>query len=299
MAITRWIVSILVSVSILAHPTSLWSCGPFFARAAFTYTVHPDFPLEAFAASALGVLQPTYARAYLAYLAVAYGYLTGLHFTAAEQQAVVALWRTRLVSGMGEGSEAAENVWLEARRTVPGAVPLMQLDVFRRLGQFQSYRNCTTDAFRTAVKTLQRVQARFGPESPAVRAWLQAQDVVFSTCADGAGRTIPAPAEPQLQAEHAYQSAAAHFYSGAFDNAAEAFDAIAQDAASPWRELAPYLAARALVRQAMLGPAPGKVDTAVLERAAMRVRAILRQAYQVLHKQYPQSPWSKQTKHWF
>ncbi len=50
---------------VLYRPQLLSSCGPFFARAAFIYTVHPDFPLEKFAAGELGVLQPTYARSYL------------------------------------------------------------------------------------------------------------------------------------------------------------------------------------------------------------------------------------------
>ena len=218
MAIThrRLLLLVGVWVGLLAQPVSLWSCGPFFARAAFTYTVHPDFPLEAFAAGALGVLQPTYARSYLA---VAYRYLTGMRFTAAEQKALIALWRTRLVSSMEEGPAAPETVWLEARSKVPGASPLTHLDVFRRLGEFRSYLNCPADAFSTAVSTLQRLQAQFGPESPAVRAWLQDQDVVFAKCADGAGLSVRPTTEPPLRADNAYQMAAAHFYSGAFEAA--------------------------------------------------------------------------------
>ena len=82
---------------VLYRPQLLSSCGPFLARAAFIYTVHPDFPLEKFAAGELGVLQPTYARSYLA---VAYRYLSGTGFNPTEQQALVALWRERLVSAL-------------------------------------------------------------------------------------------------------------------------------------------------------------------------------------------------------
>jgi len=102
---------------VLYRPQPLSSCGPFFARAAFTYTVHPDFPLEQFAAGALGVLQPTYARSYLA---VAYRYLMGTGFNEAEQKALVALWRDRLVSTVESNAEEWTKVWLAARNTVPG-----------------------------------------------------------------------------------------------------------------------------------------------------------------------------------
>src|SRR5207247_639677 len=81
--------------------------------------------------------------------------------------------------------------------------------------------------------------------------------------------------EPQLRADSAYQRATAHFYSGNFDAAIEAFTAIAKDTASPWHALAPYLTARALVRKATLGAEEGKVDIAVLAQAEAHVRQIL------------------------
>src|SRR5262245_3427747 len=176
------VLAVVCSV-VLYRPESLSSCGPFFARAVFTYTVHPDFPLEKFAAGELGVLQPTYARSYLV---VAYRYLTGTSFNAAEQKALVALWRERLVSTVEANAEDWTKVWLEARSQVPGVVSVSSIDVFRSWGKFSNYLNCPEDAFKTATSTLRRLQERFGPESPVVRTWVQAQDVVFAKCSDGA-----------------------------------------------------------------------------------------------------------------
>jgi len=267
---------------VLYRPQLLSSCGPFFARAAFTYTVHPDFPLEKFAAGELGVLQPTYARSYLV---VAYRYLTGTGFNAAEQQALVALWRARLVSTVEANAEEWPKVWLEVRSKVPGIASVSSINVFRSWGQFSNYLNCPEDAFKTAASTLHRLQERFGPESSAVRAWVQAQDVVFAKCSDGANLTLQPATDTQLRADSAYQVATAQFYSGNFDAAIEAFEVIAKDTDSPWRSLAPYLAARALVRKATLGAEEGKVDRAVLEQAEAQVRKILADSEQ--HAMHP------------
>jgi tetratricopeptide (TPR) repeat protein len=268
---TCLVVTCLLGV-VLYRPQLLSSCGPFFARAAFIYTVHPDFPLEKFAAGELGVLQPTYARSYLV---VAYRYLTGTGFNAAEQKVLVALWRDRLVSTVEANAEEWTKIWLEARSKVPGIAAVSSINVFRSWGKFSNYLNCPEDAFKTAASTLHRLQERFGPESLAVHAWVQAQDVVFAKCSDGANLTLQPATDPQLQADSAYQMATAQFYSGNFDAAIEAFESIAKDTNSPWRSLAPYLAARALVRKATLGAEEGQVDRAVLEQAEAQVRQIL------------------------
>jgi tetratricopeptide (TPR) repeat protein len=274
MAITGRLVLVgaLVLSVVLYRPEPLVSCGPFFARAVFTYSVHPDFPLERFAAGDLGVLQPTYARSYLA---VAYRYLIGTGFDAAEQKALVALWRDRLVSSLESDTDAWPKVWLEARGSVPGVGPAPSINVFRQGDKFSTYVNCPTDAFKTAAGTLRRLQERLGVESAAVREWVQAQDVVFAKCSDGANLTLRPATEPELRADSAYQVAAAHFYSGNFDAAVEAFAAIAQDTASPWHSLAPYLVARALVRKATLQGGEGEVDMDMLAQVETHIRQIL------------------------
>ncbi|MET3393300.1 TolA-binding protein [Variovorax sp. 1140] len=110
------------------------------------------------------------------------------------------------------------------------------------------------DAFRNATKTLaQRMTRAAGDKSaaPFVLHWLKAQDAVFDTCdkEPDAMPELPAGAPAWLQADHAYQLAARHFYAGDLDDADEAFAAIAADKASPWRDLAAYMRLRVLARQ--------------------------------------------------
>jgi hypothetical protein len=58
-----------------------------------------------------------------------------------------------------------------------------------------------------------------------------------------------------MQADRAYQIAAAEFYALRFDAAAADFLRIGADRSSPWHGIAPYLAARALIRKATLADA--------------------------------------------
>jgi hypothetical protein len=112
----------------------------------------------------------------------------------------------------------------------------------KKEGYFDTYLNCNDDAFRTAAATLERIQ----PTGAAVE-WIAAQDVVFSNCSHGAA--IPQPAsDPRLRADRDYQIASAKFYSEQYDAARRDFQTIAADAASPWHGIAPYLAARCLIR---------------------------------------------------
>src|SRR5437660_5063020 len=72
----------LVSIAVLSlafRPS--FACGPFMLDAVFTFTAHPEFPLEKFARGELGIIQPTYARSYLF---VAYRYLNGTGFSSQE-----------------------------------------------------------------------------------------------------------------------------------------------------------------------------------------------------------------------
>jgi hypothetical protein len=87
-----------------------------------------------------------------------------------------------------------------------------------------------------------------------LREWIAGQDAVFKNC-DGDDKNpvhpndLPATADPLLRADRNYQIAAAHFYSGNYSDAEAGFDAISYDVTSPWQSIAPYLAARAVIRQ--------------------------------------------------
>jgi len=51
----------LLAVILFQAPLSL-ACGPFSLIAVFSFSVHPEYPLEKFAAGEIGIVQPSYAR---------------------------------------------------------------------------------------------------------------------------------------------------------------------------------------------------------------------------------------------
>ena len=273
-----------------------YGCGPFFPTAFFTYSLHPDFPLDDYALGKLGVIQPTYAQSYLY---VAYRYLSGGKFNAGEQKALLALWRERLAFDVPDDQDASHAVkkswlrlWIEARRKVPGAGPDPPLDIFRAFGNnYQQFVNCTDESFRTAVATLEERVARLGADNPNIKDWLGAQDQVFANCTGRAQGIRPvtenqalvkfiptglqSSASPAARDDRDYQIAAAYFYATDYDEAGKRFQAIAQDAGSPWRQIARLLVVRCLLRKATLSADADKYDRGPLDRAASLLHQIL------------------------
>src|SRR4051794_29547891 len=110
------VAGLLVFVLLLtATPPPARACGPFMVEAIFVHTVHPDYPMDRFAAGRIGVVQPSYARSYLY---VAYRYLSGSGFTPDEQKQLTSLWKDRLEFGWSAGDEDWVKTWFEARRRV-------------------------------------------------------------------------------------------------------------------------------------------------------------------------------------
>ncbi|MCU1265105.1 MAG: hypothetical protein JWM21_1423 [Acidobacteria bacterium] len=244
----------LIVVLLFTSQPSL-ACGPFSLEAVFTFAVHPEFPLEKFAAGEIGVLQPKLARSYLF---AAYRNLAGNAFTAREQKELLALWTERLDYTWPDFEESWPKPWLTARQKVAGVGAAQQVSVYRhreKPNEYETYINCQGDAFVTAASTLAERTGKFGADSTAVKDWVAAQDAVFANCSEGQHlpTAAPADADPVIRADRAYQIAAANFYAGSFDEAQKLFDNIARDANSPWRQTAAYLSARVLVRKASLG----------------------------------------------
>lgn len=270
---------VLASLLVLAGflPTGVPGCGPFMDYAVFVNTVHPDYPFGPYAAGDLGVLMPTYPRSYLA---VAYRNLSGVPYDDGERTALLKLWDDRLTYACWNMNRTDwPHEWTEARKAVVGeeATP-PYVERTKDYGQYQSFVNCTDAAFKYAIDTLKAKTTRYGEGSSQVKEWLAAQDTVFANCGGGSAVPTPAPsgAAPELKADRAYQIAAALFYSGQFDDAANAFAEIAKDASSPYRTLAPYLAARCFIRKAnLLDPPDGARTAALLGQAESRLKAIL------------------------
>ena len=169
------------------------------------------------------------------------------------------------------GASDAVTAWLEARKAVPGATVLTGIDTERPGLDHTSQPNCLDDAFRTAARTLADRAGAHGAASPEVRAWLDGQDAVFRGCAQPATAlpALPDGAPDWLRADHRYQEAALAFYRADYLAAAEAFEAIAADAGSPWRTMAPYLRVRALLRQGLSSKAAP--DLAAARSAAQAI----------------------------
>src|SRR5882672_241555 len=245
--------ALIASISFfLPYPTQ--ACGPFFTDAIFVYTKHPDFPLESFAAGKLGVLRPSYARSYLV---AAYRNLSGKSLSDVEAKGIKSLWDDRLNLSWELHDEEWIKAWVEARKRVPGVTVPPEIKAFRnreKPHEYESYLNCQQDAFDNAVATLNDRIKQLGADSPGVKSWVAAQDLVFANCSEGKHMPAEASTEapdlpPLLRVDRAYQIAAANFYAGSFDEARQQFDSIARDDASPWRDKAAYLAARSLLRK--------------------------------------------------
>jgi len=252
----------LVALMLLAARPSA-ACGPFSLDAVFTFTVHPEFPLEKFAAGQIGIVQPSFARSYLF---VAYRQLSGNSFTPQEQKALLALWNERLDYSLPDYDEEWPKAWLTARAKVPGVAAAPKVSVYRRRekpNEYETYLNCQKDAFETAASVLDQRIKKFGLDSAAVKDWVASQDQVFANCSEGKviPAAAPAEADPLLRADRAYQIAAASFYAADFDQAQAQFEAISREKSSPWRETASYLVARTLLRRASLGPPEKKTES--------------------------------------
>ncbi len=255
---------ILIVLLILAAPLELPGCGPFLPEALFYLKTAPESPKD-FASGQLGILLPTYERLYQV---IAYRYLSGVGLNDAEQQAV--LPPPPQPPSNQPAPTATPNPWLEARNRVPSVKPLREIDPYRevkQVGYFSTYLNCNDDAFRTAASTLARLQSTLG-----VLEWIAAQDTVFADCSKD--DALPQPtSDPQLRSDRAYQIASAKFYSQKYDEARQDFEAIAADTSSPWRGIAPYLAARCLIRAGKLADAETSLQNVVADPAQARWHA--------------------------
>ena len=266
-------VAVSFSVTVYFAPYVL-ACGPFTPVAIFVSRVHPDFPLESFAAGSLGILQNEYSNSYLV---VAYRYLNGIPLNAREQSLMVNTWRQYL--GLGPPSPFEPwQVWLDARSKVEGLPSPPKIGIYRFMsGSAEQFLNCPEDAFRTAANTLNARISKFGLASTEVKDWILGQDRVFANCTANyePPATIDTGVDPLIVSDRQYQIASTYFYQAKWDLAEQMFDAISRNAASPWKDIAPYLVARTLVRKGTLLPAPGQLDSAALANAESDLKRIL------------------------
>ena len=236
------------------------------------FSLHPDVPLEKYAAGRLGIVHPSFARSYLV---VAYRYFSGVPLNKDEQLGAQAVWSARIgdsnVLDPNAEPDRRQNpylmrtlngpeTWLAARKQATSEPPT-SVESTKDGPNYSNYVNCSDDAMDTAARTLEAREKSFGKDSLGVKEWVRAQDTVFVNCSGRVKLVLPdsAPASlPQIfQFDREYQIAAAQMYGNEFDAAGKAFEKISSEEKSPWREIALYLVARNLVRRATLDvPAP-------------------------------------------
>lgn len=241
-------------VLLFAFLSNTLPCGPGYITPLFDTSAAPENPYSDFASGRLGIIKPTFRRSVLY---AAYRYLNGGGLNAAEQQAVIEVWRADLDNKdfVDNSVDLAVKAWLEKRKLVADkeeAPPDIYAE--RAYGGYEFFPNCTRNAFETASETLADRVSAHGPSDPNVVDWLRAQDSVFGNCSSGKQSPEAAPpgAPEWLQKDREYQMAAASFYALDYEDAKRRFAVIADDLASVWAETADYLVGRTLVRQASL-----------------------------------------------
>ena len=270
MKLARMFLIVVAAILLLAPPESQ-SCGPFLPEAQFVFRLGPVDELPYYQGK-LGIVQPTYRRRNLI---VAYRYFSGVPLTKEEIAGPPPPAPQAEPQQYGFDRSPTDGEWLMARSAVPGIQPAKIPVAYRKVpggNGWSTYQDCLGDAFVIAAATLQQRSAKWGASSAEVAEWVRGQDAVFQNCSEG----VHLPAELKsgsnalLIADRRYQIAAAELYAEKFADAERDFKAIADDAASPWHDRAPYLVARTLIRKATLAG-----DKQAMQAAERQLRAIL------------------------
>lgn len=274
-------VSVLAACALLACSMTAQASAGDPAPSGPLPTAAPATPLHGFAKGRIGVLDSTFQRAYLV---AAWRVLDNAPLSDPEIDMLSRALQGRTT--YATENPKGEHPWPDARKRYGGAtndvyISSDTLFSFKKLpglddpqvaeNDYLAYANCNFAATETAATTLASRATQYGDamHNSWVKEWLVGQDQVFETCSSGV-YVEPAAASndaPQwFKFDRQYQRAAALMYAGRFADARTAFDAIAHEPRSPWAALAPYLAARVMLRQASLTATPA-LRAERLERA--------------------------------
>jgi hypothetical protein len=241
----------LVCLAVLLPPAVADACG--YSDPVPSDDWHPEGAYEEFVAGKPGVIQRTWSARYLAY---AWRSMMGIPTPGDAQRQVVADWRSLEVM-QDEAAELASNQWATIRNEVAPFPGAGNREIWGTQA-FASYSRIHADAFFKAGATARALAVEWKERPELLVEWVHNQDNVFSDCKPLAA-TLPELAveltpreQTRRRFERDYQTAAAHFYCNRFEDAARAFQAIADSADSPYRALAAYLVARTRVRQVLL-----------------------------------------------
>jgi hypothetical protein len=295
--LVRVSLTFILIAALVFPPAPALACGPDFTLPTYTDFNVPDSRNLSYERGQLGLLQRGY---YHVYLYEAYRNLSGKPFTEAELKELKD-WQPggpdqpQVPNALGLKTEDWIGPWREIsakalglpqnrREPYSDAAGIVRMEFRDQL--LHSYYNCLQDAFQNAVRVAREREKQFGADNPVYKEWIIAQDQVFENCSGEQSyppkpkpAVIPAAAraeDPEIvRFDRAYQIAAARFYSGDFDAAKAGFEQIAKDASSPYRTIAPYLAARTLIRKATLTEADDQFDSGTMAQAEKQLLAVL------------------------
>lgn len=274
-SISRLVFSLVFGLAFLS---SGFTCGPGYISPVFDTTSAPETPFTDFASGRLGIIKPEYHRGVLY---AAYRWIAGNGMSQAEQNAAIEVWRADFDNKdfRDDSVDEAVKAWVAKRAEVMGKddkTPAIYTE--RDYGGYDFFPNCTKNAFEVAAETLSDRVSAHGPSDAGVRLWVKGQDDVFENCSQGkqTPTDIPQGSPEWLEKDHAYQKAAAEFYSLDYDAAKKDFTEIAQDPSSPWSETADYMVARTLIRQASLSKSNEKTAALYSEVEVLLERILSR-----------------------
>ncbi len=205
----------------------------------------------------VGILRPTFDDNRLF---AAYRLMLGGTFTDAQAQALLA----PCCDAPGRDDDTT-TTWNDARKRVLGPPPAQKDTAPRDRPPDISALDvsCFPNAYRNAAATLLQRIKEHGATDPSVREWTTGEDAVLANCQADTPPPAEVPNAPAwLKADRAYQIATAYFYRFDYARAATLYATIGQDASSPWRKLARYLAARAAVHAAIVAKTPDSIAAA-------------------------------------
>jgi hypothetical protein len=256
--VTRSIARLTLSLLFCGPATAAFATGQYIPEMRFFSRSGLDTQNSlAYFHGRLGILRPTFDdnRLY-----AAYRQMMGGSFTDAQARA--------LIAPCCDAPGADDNTpgsWTDVRKRVLGtAAPAKDAPPRQRSSDRSAFDvTCFPNAYRNAAATLTLRIKEHGVGDPAVREWTIGEDAVLANCAADSALPAEVPNAPDwLKADRAYQIAGAHFYRLDYAGAAALYAAIGQDAASPWRKLARYLAARAGVHAAIVADTADSIAAA-------------------------------------
>lgn len=235
----------------------------------------PDIDLTRFDTGDIGVLQSTYARAFLysAWRSI----VNGVKWEPTAVEMTLSKLEKSCCEKPWDYTQFTENqdkygpgLWLKVRGEVAHDVvrvePQTSREAFQK-DQFFNFNNCPDTAWQVAAENLQLLVKRPDATAERVREWIRAQDAVFEFCGSKPKQKVKdsyieiKPAIPASlpknelvywQQWRQYQTAAAYFYSGQYDKSGKLFAEIGATAGHPMQVYGKYLRLRSRLRALIL-----------------------------------------------